>query len=106
MRLKIVWVVLLLSACARESPEVGFAKLESIRLEQYANIARQEGECRAVAIEFKHDPVMDANCQETLKMTRELAARTIADAAKREAELHTLECSKVGGRFGGIPVDC
>jgi len=86
--------LLLMGGCGPAVSEDPVAKLESLRREQYANIARQEGECRAVAIEFQNDPVMNQNCRDTYWMLVETARETVRDIDARLSEIRRINCSK------------
>jgi hypothetical protein len=85
---KLACLVLALSACSQEtSREDKIAMLESIKREQIAAVVRQQGECTAVAVEFKNDPAMNANCAETLRFITETSGKVIADIDRRIAEI-------------------
>ena len=57
-------------------------------------IARQQGECNAIAIEFNGDRTMAENCQETYRQVVANAMKTISDIDQRIVELRRMECSK------------
>ena len=65
-------------------------ELEAMRRFEYASIARQEGECKAIAIEFNNDPQMNRICQDSLRMDVELAHQIISDINKRIEELRRI----------------
>ena len=86
-------IALALAGCVSESTETKLAKLESLRQEELAGIARQQGECNAIAIEFNGDRTMVENCRETYRQVVANAAKSISDIDKRVTELRRMECS-------------
>lgn len=87
MNSRIVVFALLVCGCAAEPPEEKIAKLEQLKAEQLAAIVRQKGECAAVAIEFRDDRQMLANCQETYRLVVANSTQTIKDVDTRIAQI-------------------
>lgn len=95
-------ILLLVTACGRPDEEVcaeKLAKLDLLRREAVANIARQQGECRAVAIEFPGGADVTRNCLETLQTMSSIARQTDANIDKRLSEPDMQRCADL---LGGI----
>lgn len=91
------WLIplLIVAACSKPaSVEEKLARLDAERRRELAGIARQQGECNAVAIEFGTASAPHVACTETLRFVADGARRTISDLDKRTAELRRIECSK------------
>jgi hypothetical protein len=111
VRFAIVLFAAAMTACsATVTTEEKLAMLDTLRREELANIIRHEGECRAVAMEFKGDPLMVGNCMESHRFLIETTQRTVSDIDKRIAEVRAEGCKASlkasGGRDLFAPNDC